>query len=943
MADFQLKIKELVKEFDKQYESKIEKWNTEKDILGALVNDVTKKWELKIEEAKKEKYVTDTVENAFKDFTKQCMDIIVENFDMLSKYNEEILKELFSHRHFGHGFYESYEFLPSIKNEIKKMYEQILSDDKYEKILYMSLVKYFLEFYGKFSDNEEAIRKIPQYFPPNDEEGKNDEFNEEEKDNIARALYLHIGTAGTPGDFGFAYGGISLIKEYINKLPEDIVLKVLGKYTFNQIINDKVYRNQLYTIIDNMNTKGNRKEYKFFFIDSVLILNVFQDVIKRKNKVGWKGFDWRSKSNMECRIKNEGGYELAYNKFSSRRIGSQDGEVLNIEFTQSTEAFINIQYKQEPIYQMAFAYYDWIMNEYESDEFYEQVEKAINSQESSENPEELENKQSEIEERSQNNKYIYSYVYLNNYRGIKHQSLSFDKRYVYDYNNKKIQFNDDDTNDISKSHFYGKNVLSLSCIVGKNGTGKTSIIDFLKDQIFKLIHILNTSIEESDKDNHEKVIRELLKRAGLNEDIEVLVLFTVDETSYLITNIDSVTDCTNSITKPKEHFIDKSKMIYFSSKIDLNYWDEDRKSNEEDSEIKTLLNYGKADYSAVKSLAMKLNFSTEKRENLVYNKDFCYQLYFLKHHENYELEDYLWKDFKKGDLKISKGEYEKIFLKAITNEPMSVLSLEEENQFMKMISQNDIKITHFSSGQFAKFLFLSKLFWCLVGFKKYSKDIEKIISESIFHAKEMIDENESAIIFIDEGELYYHPEWQRTYINTLIKMINKDEVNAFIQIILTTNSPFILSDIRSEDVSYLPHKGSQQLTFGQNIHTLLRQNFFMESTIGEFSRSIMEFIMTELSTLKDSEVKDRDLEYISDQVKKRFKATTNKDTVYDYLKTIINGIGEEVYRNKLLGMLEQSFRKNNLLDELKEKKAQLEKEIKKLEEGSDSNDSHGTL
>ncbi|CUX55400.1 hypothetical protein BN3590_02146 [Clostridium sp. C105KSO15] len=229
----------------------------------------------------------------------------------------------------------------------------------------------------------------------------------------------------------------------------------------------------------------------------------------------------------------------------------------------------------------------------------------------------------------------------------------------------------------------------------------------------------------------------------------------------------------------------------------------------------------------MKSLAMADFFAIDKRMDDMLNKDFCYQLYFLKYHRDSDLEKMLWKGFKKESLKISNIKFNELFKKVITNSESDsqVLSKEEQLQYKDMLSQNRMKIQHFSSGEYAKFLFLSKLFWCLVGFSTYSDEINEITEVDVFDANETIRQNDSVIIFIDEGEVYYHPEWQRTYINTLLKMINNSSINANIQIILTTNSPFILSDIIGEDVTYLSQNISRQLTFGQNIHTLLNVSY----------------------------------------------------------------------------------------------------------------------
>ena len=48
-------------------------------------------------------------------------------------------------------------------------------------------------------------------------------------------------------------------------------------------------------------------------------------------------------------------------------------------------------------------------------------------------------------------------------------------------------------------HFYGKYVYSLSCIVGKNGTGKTSIVDFLRETFFRLVKLIQMNRIECEQ------------------------------------------------------------------------------------------------------------------------------------------------------------------------------------------------------------------------------------------------------------------------------------------------------------------------------------------------------------------------------------------------------------------------------------------------------------
>lgn len=52
------------------------------------------------------------------------------------------------------------------------------------------------------------------------------------------------------------------------------------------------------------------------------------------------------------------------------------------------------------------------------------------------------------------------------------------------------------------------------------------------------------------------------------------------------------------------------------------------------------------------------------------------------------------------------------------------------------------------------------------------------------------------MILIDEGDTLFHPEWQRTYLNDLLKGLKIIFKNtSSIQIIFTTHSPFVTSDL----------------------------------------------------------------------------------------------------------------------------------------------------
>jgi len=98
-----------------------------------------------------------------------------------------------------------------------------------------------------------------------------------------------------------------------------------------------------------------------------------------------------------------------------------------------------------------------------------------------------------------------------------------------------------------------------------------------------------------------------------------------------------------------------------------------------------------------------------------------------------------------------------------------------------------------------------------------------------------------------------HPELARNFINELILFLDdlNDDKKKF-QVIISTHSPFILSDIQSNNIIYLekddlghckPVKKTLN-TFCANIHTLLKDGFFMTSTMGEYATNKIKEVIS---------------------------------------------------------------------------------------------------
>lgn len=107
---------------------------------------------------------------------------------------------------------------------------------------------------------------------------------------------------------------------------------------------------------------------------------------------------------------------------------------------------------------------------------------------------------------------------------------------------------------------------------------------------------------------------------------------------------------------------------------------------------------------------------------------------------------------------------------------------------------------------------------------------------------------------LEEIELYFHPEMQKKFVRYLLDTIRQVDLSNLkgINIVLVTHSPFVLSDIPSSSILTLrreEHKEDNEPieTFGTNIHTLLKNGFFMqEGTIGDYAQWMCDYILVVL-------------------------------------------------------------------------------------------------
>lgn len=104
------------------------------------------------------------------------------------------------------------------------------------------------------------------------------------------------------------------------------------------------------------------------------------------------------------------------------------------------------------------------------------------------------------------------------------------------------------------------------------------------------------------------------------------------------------------------------------------------------------------------------------------------------------------------------------------------------------------------------------------------------------------------IVLMDEPESYMHPEMCRQFIHKMSQILGQRNPDAQLQVLLSTHSPFMLSDVLSEQVIKMDFNElglcriSQNIEkpyFAANIHSIMADGFFLQYTIGEQARMFL--------------------------------------------------------------------------------------------------------
>ncbi len=511
------------------------------------------------------------------------------------------------------------------------------------------------------------------------------------------------------------------------------------------------------------------------------------------------------------------------------------------------------------------------------------------------------------------------YLWVQDYKNIQKQGFNFSPRFICKYDEKCNELTIDENKEYIS--IFPENI-NVTAIVGENGSGKSAIFEVLSAIFenrysgtnFIVILTINKKLKlktnmsiNSQVDNYQDYAiahylylssEQILENSFLKENwdnfnhrlllndffiADMISHSLISSSSFRLTTfmyVPQYIDIKCNFEQKIQDIINSELMIYPRN---VNYND-NLTAKEEEKYDKEIRNHRYAKEDNLNNLFYHNNFEKYHQFLIIW---YINEVGYEDNEYLLEDKDFLVKEFKNSSLYLDEHLFSKIFNdKTIkTNE----ISTKEKEIYFK----------NFKS--FFEFDFIDSLQ------RKYS-DLshgEKTMFGELLNLYYQIQMNKKPILFLlDEPELSLHPSWQQKYFNELKNSLQQSRYA--LSIVVTSHSPFILSDLPKENVIFLD-KGKQVdvniETFGANIHTLLSHGFFMkDGLMGEFAKGkineTIKFLNKEQSEIKNEKE----------------------------AKNIIDKIGEPFLQEKLLELYEMSYPPSN-----EEKIQSLKEQIKELE------------
>ena len=572
------------------------------------------------------------------------------------------------------------------------------------------------------------------------------------------------------------------------------------------------------------------------------------------------------------------------------------------------------------------------------------------------------------------------YLWVEEYKNIEKQGFNFSPKFTckYDEDTKILTI---DKNDDYIENFFGDNI-NVTAIVGKNGSGKSSISEILST--FSYMEF----IDEKTFFVYLVGDKFLCKQSYTGTEFSFKILnntnytFSKFNTGRRVNTLYFGNEISSIFNSPKY-----SSMKRYAGNINAYHSnDTNLMHNNTDNEIeifnKRFVNILKKYHKLLLAINDKIKFDMYRNELHLYelgvyivdNKDFLelldidelksntifdhieredshlYKLLILFRVINLEDNDTkkevineIKTIYRKDDLSQKEmmnihskiNEYDKketIFSEEnIQNIVSSFKYLEDEiwvekeghSIFGKNILNNELLKLLYSSINRVNFFHSKKEGFDFYSLSSGEREYIKIFVSYIYYLDLLIKNpnlvNEKRIFIFDEPDLGLHPNWQKQIFYDFI-YVAKQILNKNIHVLITSHSPFLLSDIPKQNIIFLEKdkKGNckvvnglkeKKQTFGANIHTLLSDSFFMEDGLmGEFAKGKID---KAIALLNKDKLDEKDLKYC---------------------EQIISIIGEPIVKNQLQRMLDSKrLKKVDEIDAIKRSMGVMQKRLDELE------------
>ncbi len=575
------------------------------------------------------------------------------------------------------------------------------------------------------------------------------------------------------------------------------------------------------------------------------------------------------------------------------------------------------------------------------------------------------------------------YIWIEDYKNIKKQGFNFSPKHWFNFEykedeNKKVTggtLKHEDRNLNYPEDFFGENISNVTAIIGKNGSGKSNLMEFLirfcasshglkeynKNIIFIYIKAgklytnrpkIKCNYELHEKEYIQYPLNDYAKSVNTR-----LIYYSPHTEKFILKGLGEgllVDDISNGGIL-RDNLMRKNNEPNYHTDIELLQMEDSLRhiqlfkyllksepiSNTStpkaiDLQINALSEYNQEirdeNYQRLFNKNDDLSF-IQHIENRLLNQVFTidsspsnmiYNSFeeMIKTHYSYSFYKELLKLHNEGSIEYDKdpyslGPFNFVFIFKIRTENLS-------DSFMKSLYYYYFKHEVYyglTTLDFNRNL-TNDISWEWIGISSgemsfynfYGRLLEKI--SSCQHINSRV---KNIILFLDEPETSFHPEWQRKFIKESISFIKKIIGNINIQILISSHSPFLVSDLPKENLVFLDkdkntgdcivsQPENMSSTFGANIHSLYRNSFFLENGLmGEFAKKKIDDVIKDLN---QDDPKDK-----IDEIRKK------------EMNFIIDQIGEPIIKSKLQQMYDEKFHSPQQIDN---RIKALEEEIKQL-------------